>query len=292
MTVNTGNATELLQTQVAKILTKPLEAKSVFLASGPVVYDTAGPLRLPSLGGPITDPGLTAEGEAIPLRDVDFGEVNLLPSSMRSVKVIVKLTEEVARQSVLSIETAIRQRLVSDVASKVDQLFFSAGGDGVTTPTGMFAWSGTQTVAAGGALTYDTLLEAWSLALAANVDMAGLRWFMGAREFSALQSIKDADGRYMAQPDPTTGSRFTAFGIPITLTNRIPDTGGGTSTARIALADMSQVAVARDLAPSVKILTELYAGTGEVGIRVQARYDVKPVNPQAVVKVTGITIPA
>ena len=52
---------------------------------------------------------------------------------------------------------------------------------------------------------------------------------------------------------------------------------------------MSQVAVARDLAPSVTVLTERIADFDEQAIRVVARYDVKPVNPQAVVTLTGIT---
>jgi HK97 family phage major capsid protein len=292
MTVNTGNATELLQTQVAKILTQPLEAQSIFLASGPVIYDTAGPLRLPSLGGPIADPGWTGEGETIPTRDVDFGSVDLLPSTMRSVKVITKMSEEVVRQSVVSIETAIRQRLVRDVASKIDGQFFSASGDGVTTPKGMFAWSGVQNVAVGGPLTYDVLLAAWAKALSANVNMSSLRFIVTPRELVTLKGLKDNDGRYMAQPDPTLDSVYRAFGIPIVVTPRIPDTTGASPTGRAALVDMSQVAVARDLAPSVKILNELYAGTGEVGIRTQARYDVAPVNPSAVVTMTGITIPS
>ncbi|KAA1376125.1 phage major capsid protein [Aeromicrobium fastidiosum] len=292
MAINTGNATELLQTQVAKVLTKPLEAQSVFLASGPVIYDTAGPLRLPSLGGPITDPGWTGEGETIPTRDVDFGDVSLLPSTMKSVKVITKMSEEIVRQAVVSLETAVRQRLVTDVASKIDTQFFGASGDGVETPRGLFSWLGTQTVAAAGGLTYDVLLAAWSKALSANVNMGSLKFVVTPREFVTLKGLKDGDGRYLAQPDPTLDSVYRAFGIPIVVTPRIPDTTGGTPTGRAALVDFSQVAVARDLAPSVKILNELYAGTGEVGIRVQARYDVAPVNPSAVVKITGITIPA
>lgn len=58
MSVNTTNVTELTAEQVQRILVKPLEASAVFLAAGPRIFDTNGsPVRVPKLGGPITDPG-------------------------------------------------------------------------------------------------------------------------------------------------------------------------------------------------------------------------------------------
>lgn len=53
---------------------------------------------------------------------------------------------------------------------------------------------------------------------------------------------------------------------------------------------MSQIAVARDMAPTVKILDERYADFDQMAIRVVARYDAAPLNPTAVVVLTGITI--
>jgi HK97 family phage major capsid protein len=55
------------------------------------------------------------------------------------------------------------------------------------------------------------------------------------------------------------------------------------------LADFSQLAVARDLAPSVKLLDQTYADFDQQAIRVVARYDAAPLNPQAVVVLRGVT---
>lgn len=290
MTVTTVTAPELTREQVAAILVKPLEAVSVFLASGPRIFDTAGPLRIPKLGGPVTDPGWTGEAEPIPERDVDFGEIKLMPSTMKSVKVITRFSNEMARQSVVSLDQALRDRLVRDVAAKIDGQFLSASGDGTTTPKGLFAWTGTQTLAVGGALTLDHLHDAEGLVLAANVDPARVRWFMTSREFVRLRKVKDTSGKYLIQPDPTEGGAYRLLGHGVTVTNRITDASGTPNTGRAALVDMSQVAVARDLAPSVKVLDQTFAGTDEMALRVVARYDVAPMNPEAVVKLTGITI--
>ena len=57
----------------------------------------------------------------------------------------------------------------------------------------------------------------------------------------------------------------------------------------IVLADFSQIAVARDLAPSVKLLDQTYADFDQQAIRVVARYDAAPLNPLAVVVLRGVT---
>ena len=54
--------------------------------------------------------------------------------------------------------------------------------------------------------------------------------------------------------------------------------------------DFSQIAVARDLAPSVTVLRERYADWDQGALLVVARYDAAPLNAAAVVALTGIAI--
>lgn len=289
MALSTQTAAELTQEQVATILVKPLEDVSIFLSAGPRIFDTHGALRIPKMGGAITDPGWTGENELIPEREAEFDEVHLLPDTMKSVKVITRYSNELARQSVIALDAALKARLVKDVADKIDGQLLSSSGDGVTTPKGLFAYAGTQTVAVDGAISLDHLLEAWGLALSADVNMAGLRWLLTPQDFVSLRGMKDGDGRYLMNPDPTQDAVFRLFGAPVTVSKRLPNTTGATPTGRAALVDFSQIAVARDLAPSVKILTERYADYDQQAIRVVARYDAAPLNPEAIVKLTGIT---
>lgn len=290
MANSTVTASELTAEQVQKILVQPLEAQSQFLAAGPRLFDSASQIRIPKLGAPVTDPGWTGENEQIPERDATFDEVTLLPSTMKSVKVLTRYSNELARQSVVALDQALQQRLVTDVASKLDAQFFSASGDGTTTPKGMFAWTGTQTVAVGGAITLDALIDAWGKALSANVNLSALKWVLTPREFIKIRKLKDGQNRYQLQPDPTQPGGFQLFGSPVIVTARVPDTTGGTPTARAALVDFSQIAVARDMAPSVKILDQTYGDYDQQAIRVVARYDTAPLNAEAVVTLTGITI--
>ncbi len=282
-------APELTAEQVVRILVQPLEARSTFLASGPRIFDTTGPVRIPKLGGP-TAPSWHGESELINEQDPTFDEVTLLPSTMKSVKVLTRFSNELARQSVVSLDAALRGRLVTDVASTLDAQFWSASGDGTTMPQGLFAYPGTQTLAVGGALTLDHLHDAEGLVLAGNVDPSRVKWVMTSREFVGLRKAKDTSGKYLIQPDPTEAGAYRLLGHGVTVTNRVPDTTGTPATGRAALVDFSQIAVARDMAPSVKVLDQTYGDFDQMALRVVARYDAAPLNAQAVVKLTGITI--
>jgi len=107
---------ELLQEQVANILVQPLEAASVVLSRGMRIFDTHGPLRIPKLTAGASV-GFVAEGGRIPEADVDFGEISLMPSTLKSLNVLIRFTNELLRQSVIGLDATLRQRLVTDVST-------------------------------------------------------------------------------------------------------------------------------------------------------------------------------
>lgn len=288
MAASTTSAAQLTQEQVQRILIKPLEQASVFLAAGPRIFDVTadGRVRIPKLVS-MTAPSWVGENTLIPEVDATFGEVTLLDGTS-SLKSITRFSNELARSSVVALDAALRDKMVLDVAAKIDTAFFT--GAGGTEPLGLLNYTGVQSMAAVGALTLDKLLDAIALMYTANVDTARLRWVMPSRTFIALRKLKDANGLYILTPDATADATFRLFGIPVLVTNRIPTNGGvGTNEGSVALADFSQIAVARDLAPSVKLLDQTYADFDQQAIRVVARYDAAPLNPSAIVVLRGVT---
>ena len=85
--VTSGNTT-LLQDQVASLLVQPLEQASTFLAAGPRILDSASPVRVPRIVNGVTA-GFIGEGSQILDGNVAFDEVTLLPSDLKSLKVLV-----------------------------------------------------------------------------------------------------------------------------------------------------------------------------------------------------------
>jgi HK97 family phage major capsid protein len=287
MALTTSNSAELTREVVQQILVQPLEAASVFLAAGPRIFDTDGsPVRIPKLGAAGTATFVT-EGTVIPEADYDFDEIELLPSSMKSVKVVTRVSNELRRSSVIALDSALRDRLVTDVATALDRAFIN--GTATNEPQGILHYSGISVAGSAiGTATPDHLYTALQTALDANVNVANTRWMLTPRDFVALHKLKDAEGRYLISPNPSQGATSTLLGLPVTVTPRIPGgTTGGTAT--VVLADFSQIAVARDQSPQVTILDQTWGNYDQVGIRVTARFDAKPMNPAAVTVLRGIT---
>lgn len=268
---------ELLREQVSSLLVQPLEAASVVLAAGPRIFDTAEPLRIPKLVGS-SEPEWVGEGELIPEHDVDFDEVRLMPTDRKSVKTLIRFTNELLRQSVIGLDATLKDRLVSDVARKVDTAFLV--GDGAdSSVTGIVNQPDVQTGTLD-ASEPDSFLDAIGLAHAAEVTPN--RWFLSGADFLALRKVKDTGNRYILQDDVTKDARYSLFGVPVTVTNKLPE-------GQAVLANMAEVAVARDINPTVKILDQRYAEYDEQAIRVTARYDLGLLRPEGVIVLNAAT---
>ena len=91
MSVKTSTASELTAEDVQKVLVEPLAEKSQFLAAGPTIINSAGPLRLPKNqveNG--SDLSWVGESEQIPEKNAEFDEIQLLPSTLKSLKVMAE----------------------------------------------------------------------------------------------------------------------------------------------------------------------------------------------------------
>lgn len=170
-------------------------------------------------------------------------------------------------------------------ATAVDQL--DASGATVTTTTeGESAYGITGLINQPGVQTgeldvtnADSLLDA--IAQASAAEVMPNRWFVNGTDFIALRKLKEATGsaKYLLESDVTSGPTYRLFGIPVTVTNKL-------KVGKAVLADTSQIAIARDLAPSVTILSERYADYDQIGIRVVTRYDLGLLHPEAIIVLT------
>ena len=275
MVETTADNPELLREQVSSLLLQPLEAQSIFLSSGVRIFDTAEPLRIPKLVSS-SEPSWVGEGELIPEHDVEFDEVRLMPTDRKSIKTLIRFTNELLRQSVIGLDSVLKDRLVSDVSRKLDTAFLTGdGADGSV--TGIINQPGVQT----GTLDTadpDSLLDA--LALAAAAEVTPNRWMVSGADFFALRKLKDGNGKYLIESDVTKDTTYRLFGVPVTVSNKIP---AGTAV----LANMSEVAVARDTNPTVKLLDQRYAEYDEQAIRVTARFDLGLLRPEGVIVLTA-----
>jgi len=268
--IGTTAGNTLIRERVADMLVEPLAAASVILDAGPRIIDSSEPVRVPTLASAI-DPSWVGENELIPEVGTTFGELELMPTSRKSIKAIVRVSNELVRMATRGVSQTLQTRLVTDVRDMLDTALLN--GDGADdTVTGLAATPGALT-GTFDAADPDSVLDAVAAMSAEEITPSVL--YMNGADFFALRKVKDTTGRALIQPDVTQGARFTLHGIPVRVSSKVTE-------GAPVLVDMSKVVVVRDLAPAVDILTERYAEYDQTGIRVRARYDVGVLHPSAV----------
>ena len=280
--VTSGNST-LIQSQVADLLVQPLEQVSTFLAAGPVILDSSSPVRVPRIVCGVTA-GFVAEGAQITDGDVAFDEVTLLPSTLKGLKVLVKLSNELIRTSVVGLESVLRTRLVTDVANALDAALWDGAGTS-NTIKGILRATGIET----GVLDLadpDSLID--GLAKAQGNKVSPTHWVMTSSSWATLRKNKTAASgskQYLFDPNGgiAGGTELRLFGLPVIVTDNIPAVS---TKDRVALVDFSKVVVARDVNAEVKILDQTWGDYDSIGIRVVSRWDTALLQAKAVTLLT------
>lgn len=268
--IGTTAGKSLIRERVADMLVEPLAAASVILDAGPRIIDSAEPVRVPTLTTAFS-PDWVGENELIPEATTTFGELELMPTSRKSIKSIVRVSNELVRMATRGVSQTLQTRLVTDVRDKLDTALLNGDGTGDTV-TGLVNTTGALT-GTFDAEDPDSVLDAVAAMSAEEITPTVI--YMNGSDFFTMRKVKDTTGRALIQPDVTQGARFTLHGIPVRVSSKV------TAGAPV-LVDMSKVIVVRDLAPAVDILTERYAEYDQTGIRVRARYDIGVLHPSAV----------
>jgi HK97 family phage major capsid protein len=170
-------------------------------------------------------------------------------------------------------------------AGKVEPLFEVSGvRRGIEQPcvswsNQTYAAAGTGgTIAAGSLQDVDTWLTAIGTFSANHLNLGTSSFVIHPNDLYAAGGIlqaKDSLGRPLFQPSPAAGVPGSIFGVPVVATTQ-------TTQGTVLLVDWSQVLIVRDLAPSVDVLTELFAQSSSIGIAVESRWDIGLAHPQAV----------
>lgn len=266
------SAKNLIQEQVSTMLVEPLEAASVVLSAQPQIFNSSEPLRINTLVD-FPDAAWVGENELIPDEGAaSFGEIQLMPTERKSIKRIIRVSNELIRMAKTGVTSTLQAKLVHTVQQALDDALLAGDGSDDTV-TGIINQPNiTKTTLA--VDDPDSYLDA--IALAASKEVTPNRFIINGQDFYTLRKIKDQNGRYILQSDVSGEAAYQLHGVPVTVTNKMP-------AGKAILADMREIAVVRDVDPQVTILTERYAEYDQVGIRVVTRYDLGLLRPEGVI---------
>lgn len=279
MAITTSTNSTLSADIVESILIQPLSQRSSFLSLGiPEFVSDGNPIHLPSLTSIGTATGFVAEGSSIGEASVATSEVVLLQSSVYAIKDIVKMSTESIETAAFGLEAAMSAALVGRVAQLVDAALYNGGTATTGSPIGVFQMSGYTNAGtvAGTALAASDLYGMQEQYALAYGEEGSALWMAHPTTMKRIRLMEDAAGQRVLQPSLAQGAPATILGVPYVVTTHAPNDA-------LVLVDRNQLAIGRAPA-SVTVLDQTFADYGQVGVRVQARYDVKPRNAEAIVK--------
>ncbi|SFC14964.1 phage major capsid protein [Clostridium uliginosum] len=122
-------------------------------------------------------------------------------------------------------EIDLKAFVLDDISETMDDAIEDAifNGDGVKKPTGLIAGikvANKISLATRATISFDDIKKCKGKLK--REAQKGASWFMAQDTFTALDLIKDAEGRYILQPDITGASGYTMLGLPIVITDAIP----------------------------------------------------------------------
>src|SRR5699024_3717590 len=214
MATDSTNANTLIKEQVANFLVQPLERASVILNAGATVFNSSEPLRIPTIAEGV-NPTWVGENELIPEDEVTTGEISLMPTNRKSLKVITRVSNELIRMATVGVSNVLEQRIVSDVRTKLDDALLS--GDGAANSiTGLLNQPGV-TNGAFDASDPDSIIDAIGSLNALEVNPN--RIIVSGADFTSLRKLKDNGGRYLLTPDITAGAVGSSVGTRVSVTS-------------------------------------------------------------------------
>ena len=207
----------------------------------------------------------TAEEGAYNESDAAFGQVTLTPYKATT---IIKASEELLADSVIDLESYLGRNFGRRFANLTEDAFVN--GDGSAKPTGITDGAAAGVTAASATVvTWDEMYGLF-YALKEQYRRAG-SWMFNTTTMKEIRTLKDGDNRYIWEASPIAGQPDTILGRPVVVSDSCEDTA--TAKKPILFGDFSYYYIALRQGVQLQRLDELYAATGQIGLKASMRAD-------------------
>lgn len=212
---------------------------------------------------------------------MDFEKRDLYP---HPVAKRIKVSEPLIRKSLLGIDNLVRERLAYKLEYVAETAFMT--GDGTNKPLGLFTGSNlgistSRDVTAHNtttALKADNIVDTFYNLKAQYMQKA--EWIMHRDVVKMIRKLKTGEGEYIWQSGLAENAKPTIMGRPYTMSEYAPNTFSSAEYMAI-VGDFSWYWIVTALNMQVKVLSELYAETNQIGYIIRAEIDAMPVLEEA-----------
>jgi len=258
----------LVPTKYSNELVKPLTLGSILRAAGARVIpvDGTNSFKVPTLTNS-TKAILTAEATNYNEVEPTVGEVTVTPWKYTK---LVKTSEELLADSRIPVEAMVTDDAANAFVLAENDAF--TVGAGTTAPQGITVGA-TQGVTAAGtsAITAEEIIDLYHAVPQQYRDRA--TWLMKDSTLKLIRKLREngTTGAFLWQPAISAGQPETILGRPVYTCPDMP--AATTGNAAIVFGDLTYYWIFDFGQPFVQRLNELYAATGQIGIRWFRRFD-------------------
>ena len=277
LAVGTNGA--IIPTTIAKkIITKAYDLSSILRDA--TKYNTKGNLSIPVYGADgssditmaYADEFVELESKVGKFTSVDLG--NFLAGAL------VKVSKSLVANTDIDLESKVVDLVAEAVARFMEgECLHGTSGkvDGLSTIT-LGVTAGSATV-----ITADELIK-----LKNKVKKGfrkGAKWIMSNETLTAIELLKDGDGRFLFRDDMNGEFDGYILGYPVEVSDNMPDIA--TKKTVIYFGDMSGLALKqRNDALELNVLREKFATQHAIGVNAWVEFDAKVENAQKIAKLT------
>lgn len=221
----------------------------------------------------------TAEEAAFNASEPTFGQAKL---GAHKATALAKASDELLHDSEFDIVGFVGKELGEAFALLEGAAYATAAANSTDKPKGLVP---AATVGKTGAVAATAVITAEDLIDLFHSVKSGYRtratWVFNDGTAASIRKIKGTDGQFLWQPGLQAGQPDVLLGRPVAIDPHIADIA--VSAVSVVFGDIAAGYWIREVENvSIKVLNELYAGTGQVGIRGYRRVDGVLVDTEAV----------
>lgn len=190
---------------------------------------------------------------------------------------VIKVSDELVSDSAFDVMSFVGRRAGQAIGIATNTAF--TVGDGSAKPQGWNSAATTgKTAASATAVTAVELIDLYHSVL--SPYRANATWVIKDATAAAIRKLVDGSSQFMWQPGLQLGQPDTLLGRPVLTDADVPAMTTGLDS--IGFGDFSGFWIRDVEGVTVKVLNELYAANGQIGIRVHARTDSELVDASAI----------
>lgn len=274
----TGNTAIIPTTIADKIIEKVKEISPIYNLA--TKYTEIGDLKITVLDTSSDDLTIAFVSDELDTPDSHVPGFTTITLSGYVYRALALISKKLIRNAAFDLVTWLVNYLSRKIAQFFEVTLIGAADADVKGILGSYDSTNMKIVTANkSAITFDELIQ-----LKAKVPSAYQQnacFIMNNATYQAITLLKDANGRYLLQIDPTAPFGFSLLGRPVYLTEALGNLG--TASANLVIyGDISGLSVKEPGTFEIDVLYERYSDSGAVGINLWGEIDSKVEDKQKI----------